>query len=150
MSQPDVIVRPLAARDEDEWRVLWKGYLTFYKSSVPHEVYATTFARLLGDDAQDFRALVAEVDGRLVGLVHFLFHRHCWRVENVCYLQDLFASPEVRGLGIGRALIEAVYAAADAEGAPNVYWLTQSSNHSARQLYDRIGTLTEFIKYQRP
>ncbi|WP_417719034.1 GNAT family N-acetyltransferase [Salipiger sp.] len=150
MSQPDVIVRPLAARDEDEWRVLWKGYLTFYKSSVPDEVYATTFARLLGDDAQDFRALVAEVDGRLVGLVHFLFHRHCWRVENVCYLQDLFASPEVRGLGIGRALIEAVYAAADAEGAPNVYWLTQSSNHSARQLYDRIGTLTEFIKYQRP
>ncbi|MCA0994305.1 GNAT family N-acetyltransferase [Alloyangia pacifica] len=150
MSQDSVIIRPLRAEDEAAWRALWTGYLTFYETSVPEEVYAATFERLLGEDPQDFSCLVAESEGALIGLVHFLFHRHCWRIENVCYLQDLYAAPEARGKGVGRALIEAVYAAADAAGAPTVYWLTQEFNHTARQLYDRIGTETSFIKYQRP
>jgi GNAT superfamily N-acetyltransferase len=97
----------------------------------------------------EFRGLIATLDGRPVGLVHYLFHRHGWKIENVCYLQDLYADPEVRGKGIGRALIEAVYAAADAEGCPNVYWLTQDFNETARRLYDRIGKLTPFVKYTR-
>ena len=84
-----------------------------------------------------------------MGLVHYIYHAHNWRVEDVCYLQDLYADPEVRGQGIGRALIEAVYRAADDNGTPAVYWLTQEFNHTARRLYDRIGTLTPFIKYQR-
>ena len=150
MSTGHVIVRPLAPQDEAAWRRLWTAYLTFYKSTVPEAVYASTFQRLLGDDQQDFHAFVAEVDGELVGLVHYLFHRHCWRVENVCYLQDLYADPHVRGRGIGRALIEAVYAAADEAGAPTVYWLTQDFNTQARKLYDRIGSVTPFIKYARP
>ena len=144
-----LIIRPLEASDEVEWRRLWKAYLAFYETELPEEIYATHFARLLGDDPQDFHGLVAELDGRLVGLTHYLFHRHGWRIENVCYLQDLYADPEVRGMGIGRALIEAVYAAADAEGAPAVYWLTQEFNTTARQLYDRIGVATPFIKYAR-
>ncbi|MBY8976933.1 GNAT family N-acetyltransferase [Rhodobacteraceae bacterium NNCM2] len=142
-------IRPLTAADEAEWRVLWTGYLEFYETSVPEEVYQSTFARLLGDDAQDFHCFVAEKDGALIGLTHYLFHRHCWRIENVIYLQDLFVSEAARGTGAGRALIEAVYAAADAAGCPSVYWLTQDFNHTARKLYDRIGTLTPFIKYQR-
>lgn len=89
------------------------------------------------------------MDGKLVGLTHYLFHRHGWKVEDTCYLQDLYADPDVRGMGVGRALIEAVYAAADAAGAPSVYWLTQDFNHTARQLYDRIGTKSPFIKYTR-
>jgi GNAT superfamily N-acetyltransferase len=105
---------------------------------------------LLGCDSADFNAFVAEQDGRVVGLVHYLFHRHCWRVENVCYLQDLYADPAVRGTGIGRKLIEAVYAAADDAGAPAVYWLTQDDNAAGRRLYDRVGQHTNFIKYQRP
>jgi GNAT superfamily N-acetyltransferase len=92
---------------------------------------------------------LAWVDGKAVGLVHYLYHAHCWRVERVCYLQDLYAAPEARGTGVGRALIEAVYAQADADGAPVVYWTTQDHNTTARRLYDRIGTLTPFIKYQR-
>ncbi|MFW2541817.1 N-acetyltransferase family protein [Primorskyibacter sp. 2E107] len=151
MSQPnDVVVRALRSEDEEQWRALWTGYLTFYESSVSEEVYQSTFARLLGDDPQDFHGLVAEVDGTLVGLAHYLFHRHGWKIENVCYLQDLYAVPEARGKGVGRALIEAVYAAADAAEAPSVYWTTQEFNTTARQLYDRIGVLTPFIKYQRP
>ena len=142
-------VRPLTLSDRPQWDGLWAAYLEFYGTSRPQEVFDTTFERLIGTDPQDFSALVAELDGKLVGLVHFLFHRHCWRVENVFYLQDLYADPTVRGQGIGRRLIEAVYAAADAAGNPTVYWLTQDNNAQARKLYDRIGTLSPFIKYDR-
>ena len=130
--------------------MLWQAYLAFYETERPIEIYDQYFERLLGDDPQDFHCLVADVDGQTVGLAHYLFHRHGWRVANVCYLQDLYAHPSVRGTGIGRALIEAVYSAADAEGAPAVYWLTQDFNHEARKLYDRIGRETPFIKYERP
>lgn len=143
-------IRPLRRDDEAEWRRLWTAYLAFYDTTVPEAVYASTFARLLGDDPQDFSALVAERDGTLVGLVHFLFHRHAWKVENVCYLQDLYVDPATRGTGLGRQLIEAVYSAADAAGAPTVYWLTQDFNAQARLLYDRIAKVTPFIRYVRP
>ncbi|MCV6585726.1 MAG: GNAT family N-acetyltransferase [Marinibacterium sp.] len=145
-----VVVRPLRADDRAAWGALWQGYLAFYETELDEAVYDSTFARLLGDDPQDFSCFVAERDGVLAGLTHYLFHRHAWKVEQVCYLQDLFAAPHLRGLGIGRALIEAVYAEADRQGAPSVYWLTQEFNHTARALYDRIGTQTPFIRYQRP
>ncbi len=144
-----VIVRELRAEDEPQWRELWTGYLEFYETSVPEDVYRTYFQRLLGDDPQDYHGLVAEKDGELIGLTHYLFHRHGWRIENVVYLQDLFVSEAARGTGAGRALIEGVYAKADEAGCPSVYWLTQDFNATARQLYDRIATLTPFIKYQR-
>ncbi|MGR3513742.1 MAG: GNAT family N-acetyltransferase [Paracoccaceae bacterium] len=144
------IVRPLTASDEPEWRRLWRAYLAFYETELSEDVYASTFARLMGDDPQDFHGLIAEVDGTPQGLTHYVFHRHGWKIENVCYLQDLYATPDVRGQGVGRALIEAVYDAADAAGAPGVYWLTQEFNETARRLYDRIGTVTPFIKYARP
>lgn len=142
-------IRPLQATDWDDWKRLWTGYLTYYESSVPDEVYATSFARLLGDDPQDYSGLVAVRDGELIGLTHYLFHRHGWKVENVCYLQDLYVDPSARGTHAGRALIEAVYEAADAAGAPSVYWLTQDFNEAGRRLYDRVGNLTPFIKYAR-
>jgi len=145
-----VTIRELRPGDRDEWQTLWTAYLEFYKSSVADVVYDTTFARLLGNDPQDYTCFVAEHDGKLVGLTHFLFHRHNWRIENVVYLQDLYAVPEARGLGVGRALIEAVYEAADAAGCPSVYWTTQDDNVTAQRLYDRIATKTNFFKYQRP
>jgi GNAT superfamily N-acetyltransferase len=144
------LIRALRPDDRPQWADLWTGYLTYYETSVPDEVYNSTFARLLSQDAQEFHALVAEQNGQLVGLTHYLFHRHAWKIENVCYLQDLFASPETRGTGVGRALIEAVYAAADANGTPAVYWLTQDFNATARKLYDRIGVQTPFVRYNRP
>lgn len=142
-------VRPLQESDKDAWAALWTAYLEFYKTSVPTQIYDVYFQRLLGDDPQDFNCLVAEQNGALVGLTHYLFHRHGWKVENTCYLQDLYAAPSARGLGVGRALIQGVYDAADLAGAPSVYWLTQDDNVEARKLYDRIGTLSNFIKYGR-
>lgn len=149
-------IRPISENNFDAWKVLWTGYLAYYESSVTDAVYQTTFARILlgnaGGEASQYepRGLLAIREGNAVGLVHYMYHRHCWREENVCYLQDLFADPTMRKSGIGRTLIEAVYAAADRDGAPNVYWMTQDFNEAGRQLYDRVGKLTPFIKYQRP
>ena len=144
-----VTVRPLTAGDRADWDRMWAGYLAFYETERPAEMYDTAFARLTSDDPHEFSGLVAEVDGRPVGLAHYLFHRHGWQDAPVCYLQDLWADTDVRGAGVGRALIEGVYARADAAGAPQVYWMTQDFNAAARRLYDRVGKLTPFVKYAR-
>jgi len=142
-------IRPLQTADHAGWRVLWRDYLAFYNTSLPEAVYEATFARLTDAAHKAQFAFVAEQDGHLTGLVHVILHPHNWRLEDVCYLQDLYVAPDARGTGTGRALIEAVYAAADVNGTPNVYWLTQDFNATARQLYDRIAQVTPFIKYQR-
>lgn len=150
MARPETLeIRPIGPDDAAEWRRLWRAYLAFYETELPDDVYDATFARLLSGRAGEFHGLLALVDGQPVGLAHYLFHRTCWSVADACYLQDLFADPEIRGRGIGRALIEAVYAAADAGGAASVYWLTQDFNATARRLYDRIGVKSPFIKYKR-
>ena len=146
----EISIRPVTAADEPDWRRLWTGYLDYYETKLPEEVYASTFARLLSGAPGEFRGLIAEVDRRPVGLTHYVFHRTCWSIADRCYLQDLYADPSVRGLGVGRALIEAVYAAADVQGAASVYWMTQEFNSTARRLYDRIGVKTPFIEYNRP
>lgn len=145
-----LVIRSITAADEAEWRDLWTGYLEYYETTVLEEVYQTSFKRLLSKEEHSFQGLIAEYDGKPVGLVHFLFHAHMWRNDGACYLQDLYADPKVRGKGIGRALIQAVYDAADKAGTPSVYWLTQEFNYHGRMLYDRIGTKTPFIRYNRP
>jgi GNAT superfamily N-acetyltransferase len=145
-----VVIRPLHKDDEGEWRRLWTAYLAFYQTVLPEEVFATTFARLTGEAADgEYHGLLATLDGKPVGLAHYLFHRSCWTINNVCYLQDLFADSQVRGSGIGRALIEGVYAKAKEAGSPEVYWMTQDFNSTARRLYDRIADKTPFIIYQK-
>lgn len=146
----NVLIRPIKAVDRPDWDRLWTGYLDFYETKLAKPVYDTAFARLLADGSQEFNGFVAEIEGQIVGLVHFLFHRHLWKVEDVCYLQDLYADPAIRGKGVGGALIDAVYRAADAKGAPAVYWMTQENNYKGRMLYDQIGQKTPFIKYSRP
>lgn len=142
-------IRPIAGSDRAEWGRLWQGYLAFYKTELAEEIYDLAFERLLSGEDGEFQGFIAIADGRPVGLVHYLFHRHGWKREKVCYLQDLYAEPDMRGMGIGAALITAVYAAADEAGAPSVYWMTQQDNATARKLYDEIGVPTDFIKYQR-
>ncbi len=144
-----VRVRPLAAADKPEWRTLWRAYLAFYDTVLPDAVIDTAFDRLLSDAPETYTGLVAEAGDGLVGLTHYVFHPHGWKIEPVCYLQDLFVAEEARGAGVGRALIEAVYAAADAAGAPDVYWMTNADNVAARALYDRIAAHSGFIKYAR-
>lgn len=144
-----VTVRPLERPDHAEWRRLWTGYLAFYETGLPEEVYDATWERLFADGAYEPRGWLALLDGQPVGLVHTIMHRTCWAVADNCYLQDLYADPEVRGQGIGRALIEHVYRHADGLGANTVYWVTQQGNATARRLYDRIAKDTGYVKYQR-
>ena len=142
-------IRPLEARDREEWLLLWQGYLDFYETSVPDDVTNETWRRII-DPAGPIHGLGAfDASGRLIGIVHYLFHPVTWSLTERCYLEDLFVSPEARGSGAGRALIEAVYRAADAAGADQVYWLTAQSNATARKLYDRVGQATPFMKYRR-
>jgi GNAT superfamily N-acetyltransferase len=135
--------------DHAQWLPLWQGYQTFYKVDLGDEVTRTTWERFF-DPAEPMHCAVAEGDdGRLVGMVHYIFHRSCWLIQPSCYLQDLFAAPEVRGKGYGRALIEHVYAAAAKAGSARVWWLTHESNTHAMLLYDRIADKSGFVQYRK-
>jgi GNAT superfamily N-acetyltransferase len=149
VTNSSVLLRGLGKDDFEDWKALWRMYLDFYETHLPEEVYEKTFERLLSKDLTSQNAIVAMGASKTVGLVHFIFHPHNWKIEDVCYLQDLYVSDTVRGQGIGRLLIEAVYDEADKRGVPTVYWLTQDFNKPARLLYDKIATLTPFIKYNR-
>lgn len=141
-------IRPVSTADHAAWLPLWQGYLDFYQAEIAAEVSAITWQRFL-EPAEPMHAALAWQDGRAVGLVHSIYHRSCWTVGDYCYLQDLFVADGLRGDGIGRLLIEHVYAQARAAGASRVHWLTQESNSNARQLYDRIADRSGFIQYRK-
>jgi GNAT superfamily N-acetyltransferase len=144
----EIAIRPLAREDRAQWEPLWRGYLAFYETSVPGNVTDTTFSRFF-DDAEPMHALVAERDGEIVGIVHYIFHRSTWTEGPYCYLQDLFTAELARGGGVGRKLIEAVYGRAKEQGASRVYWLTQEDNATARALYDKLADRPGFIQYRK-
>jgi GNAT superfamily N-acetyltransferase len=142
------IVRPLVAADKPAWLPLWAGYLEFYQTSLPADVTETTFARLTGAD-EDMFGLVAEQDGRIIGIAHCIVHRSTWARGDYVYLNDLFVTSDVRKSGAGRALIEAIYKRADDMGAERVYWLTHESNATARKLYESLAVNDGFLEYRR-
>ncbi len=144
-----ISVRALAAADREQWLALWRGYLEFYETTLSQDITDLTWARILDPEAPIHGLCAIDSDGKLLGIVHYLFHPVTWAVGPRCYLEDLFTSHEARGRGVGRALIEAVYDAADARGADQVYWLTQEFNATARRLYDQVARSTPFIKYRR-
>lgn len=144
-----MLIRDVQPGDRAQWAVLWQGYLEFY--GVPDlapEITARTWQRFF-DAAEPVHAMVAEEGGELLGLVHYVFHRNTWCLDDVCYLEDLFTTQAARGKGVGRGLIEAVYAKAQAKNATRVYWMTQNSNRTAQLLYDRLAEKTDFIQYRK-
>lgn len=143
----DITIRPYEQADHADWRRLWTAYLDFYETKLPEEVYAKTWQRLFSDGEFEPKGFIAHLDGKAVGLTHYLYHRSGWSLVNNCYLQDLFADPSARGKGVGAALIEAVRQEATKIGVANVYWMTNESNATARKLYDRVARRTGFIEY---
>jgi GNAT superfamily N-acetyltransferase len=144
---PDFKVRPIEPGDRDQWTPLWRAYLVFYKAPWKDDVAEATFARIF-DPLEPVHAFVAEREGKLIGLTHYLFQRSTWLVNSQIYLQDLYVNEDVRGGGVGRALIEAVVGAAKEAGSAQVYWLTHETNATARRLYDAVATRTGFIHYR--
>ena len=148
MQSDDPIIRPVREADYAQWLPLWRGYQEFYRARIPDEATEATWKRFF-EEREPVHCLVAERDGKLVGLAHYLFHRSTWLVGPTCYLNDLFVDPSGRRSGVARKLIEAVYDAADKAGAPKVYWLTHESNAAARLLSDQVARHRGFIQYQR-
>lgn len=145
-----MITRRIAAGDKTAWLQLFKAYNAFYKVSVPDGVIETLWQRLMRGAHGDHIGIVAvDAEDRPVGLAHILFHASSWAIEPDCYLEDLFVDPAARKAGIGRALIEAVYAEADAHGARRTYWMTQETNATARRLYDQVAKKSDFVQYRR-
>jgi GNAT superfamily N-acetyltransferase len=142
--------RPILRSDYDDWRALWDAYNAFYgrigPTTLPEQITQATWERFF-DLSEPVHALVAEESGRVISFAHYLFHRSTTRLHDVCYLQDLFTAEHVRGLGIGRRLIEAVYKAARNAGSSRVYWQTQTNNRAARALYDKVAQHLGFIVY---
>jgi GNAT superfamily N-acetyltransferase len=147
-----VSVRPVRADDLTAWLPLWAGYNQFYgrfgSTALPDDITALTWSRFLDVD-EPVHALVAESGGELVGLVHYLYHRSTTRIAQVCYLQDLFTAESVRGRGVGKALIEAVYGEAQAAGSNRVYWHTHKTNATAMRLYDQVAEHAGFVLYAK-
>ena len=150
MSDQTILIRAIAPADREAWAPLWDGYNAFYgregATALAPAITQTTWQRFF-DPAEPVFALVAESQGRLLGLAHYLYHRSTTRLEPTCYLQDLYTAPLVRGQGVGRALIEGVYGAAQASGLHRVYWQTHQTNSAGRQLYDRVARHLGFIVY---
>lgn len=148
----DITIRAIRRADYEQWLPLWQGYNAYYgrsdETALPPDVTAATWQRFF-DAYEPLWALVAEREGRLLGLVHYLFHRNTNRIEPVCYLEDLFTAEAARGKGVGRALVEAVYERARAAGVTRVYWLTEETNATARRLYDQVAEKTAFIVYAK-
>ena len=148
LTMPELI-RPLELSDRDAWGTLWTGYLTFYKTTLPREQFDLTWSRL-HDPAEPMYVLGAFAGEQMLGIVHYIFHRTCWTAGPTCYLQDLFTVDAARGKGVGRALIEAVYAAAKIEGASRVYWQTHETNATAMLLYNKVAERSGFLVYRMP
>jgi GNAT superfamily N-acetyltransferase len=148
----DVSIRAVTRQDYEQWLPLWDGYNAFYGRSgataLSPAITAMTWARFF-DAYEPVHGLVAERGGKLLGLTHFLFHRSTTSIEPTCYLQDLFTSEAARGKGVGRALINDVYAQARLAGSSRVYWQTHETNHTAMQLYDKVAERSGFVVYRK-
>ena len=145
-------VRPVTADDYDAWKPLWDEYNAFYErtgpTALPDEVSQTLWRRFF-DASEPVFCIVAERDGKIVGICHYLYHRSTSRLEPLCYLQDLFTLAEERGHGIGRALIMAVYEIAKEHGCKRVYWQTHTTNTPGRTLYDKVAKHFGFLVYAK-
>lgn len=145
---PNVKLRPVADADHAAWLSLWLGYQRFYDTEIAANISEATWLRFLSPD-EPMHAVLAWQGEQPVGLVHFIYHRSCWTTGDYCYLQDLFVDATLRGAGVGRALIEHVYADARAAGASRVHWLTQEHNTTAIHLYERIAERSGFVQYRQ-
>jgi GNAT superfamily N-acetyltransferase len=146
------VIRSAQQSDFAQWLPLWLGYNAFYgreeDTALPTATTASTWARIHNPDENVF-ALVAEENGQLIGLVHYLYHRSTTLIHDTCYLQDLFTTPDARGKGTGKMLIEAVYDAARDAGLKRVYWQTHETNQTAMRLYDHVAERSGFVVYRK-
>jgi GNAT superfamily N-acetyltransferase len=142
-------IRELKETDKDRWLELWAGYLEFYKSNLSPEQTEFTWKRLINNE-QKMYGFVAENESGVIGFTHCLFRPSTWTETDYCYLEDLFVDSNIRGKGVGRALMNRVVELAKEKNSKRVYWTTQEFNKTARVLYDSITSVSEFVQYRLP
>ena len=142
-------IRALEEKDKSQWLKLWAGYLEFYKSTISSEQTELTWKRLINNELKMF-GFVAEDENGVIGFTHCLFRPSTWTETDYCYLEDLFVDPNIRGKGVGRALMDKVVDLAKEKKSKRVYWTTQEFNKTARILYDSITPVSEFVQYRLP
>ena len=142
-------IRAIEEKDKDQWLKLWAGYLEFYKSTISPEQTELTWKRLINNELKMF-GFVAESEEGVIGFTHCLFRPSTWTETDYCYLEDLFVDPNIRGKGVGRALMNRVFDFAKEKDSKRVYWTTQEFNKTARILYDSITPVSEFVQYRLP
>ena len=142
-------IRAIEEKDKSQWLKLWAGYLDFYKSTISPEQTELTWKRLINNELKMF-GFVAENEDGVIGFTHCLFRPSTWTETDYCYLEDLFVDPNIRGKGVGRALMEKVVEFAKQKESKRVYWTTQEFNKTARVLYDSITPVSEFVQYRLP
>jgi GNAT superfamily N-acetyltransferase len=142
-------IRALEEKDKSQWLKLWAGYLEFYKSTISPEQTELTWKRLINNELKMF-GFVAESEEGVIGFTHCLFRPSTWTETDYCYLEDLFVDPNIRGKGVGRALMNRVFDFAKEKDSKRVYWTTQEFNKTARVLYDSITPVSEFVQYRLP
>ena len=143
-----IAIRPVTVADYPAWLNLWQAYQRFYKTDIAEAVTQVTWQRML-DETEPMHAALAWRDGMAIGMVHYIYHRSCWTIEHSCYLQDLLVDVEARGAGVGRQLIEYVYATAKTAGCAKVHWLTHETNGTAIGLYQHIAEQPGFIQFRK-
>ena len=135
----------LDADSRTAWEELFRGYNAFYGRGLTSALADRAWAELTRGERMHLRG--AFLNDQLVGIVHFLAHVSTTSPD-VCYLQDLFTTPDVRGRGVGRALIGAVVEWARERDLFRVYWMTHETNATARRLYDDVADYRGFIRYE--
>ncbi len=143
----DITLSPVTQADHVEWLGLWAQYLRFYKADISDAVTEITWQRLLNRN-EPMGCILARDGDRAVGFANHVQHRSTWTSGDYLYLEDLFVDPSVRGQGVGRKLINSLYALASQAGCSRVYWHTHQTNATAMLLYDRIGERSGFVHYQ--
>ena len=142
-----VSVRPIEARDEARWRVLWDGYCRFYARELSEAITQHTWKRIM-DASIPVYAIVAEREGDgVIGMCNYVIHENTWTLTPVCYLEDLFVEPGKRAKGVGKALIDWLVAGMAKNGWSRIYWHTRENNYRARGLYDKYTAQSGFVRY---
>ena len=150
MTNPNVAVRLLITDDKSKWHEMWSDYLAFYKQSLGPEITNETWRRFFDDTCTMYCSIAEDDRGQTLGFAIYVTHPGSWGIGDVCYLEDLYVTPEARCKGVARKLIEQLIALGKQNNWYRVYWHTDDGNHTARALYDKIGTLSDRVKYDVP